>query len=387
MTTKGTQDAISLEVTKKLTSNKAYFIPLRHNKKLPATKFKDKLASGGFSAKELKDFTKKGAGLALACQPNYVFFDIDTPENHSDDGIGNFKKWLTDNGMDADKIINGTLQSRTPSGGMHLVFLQNGSEHFTQDIAFLPGVDIKASDNNYIVVYPTVIDGKQYRWVNTLDPIPMPAKLMEAAKKQAKEKTKKILDSGGFDEQGVRYYVRDPEDKNCKPVIDVFDVIKRGFGDEGGRNNHIFEWAGRMRYITDMETALEFAKIANDNTPDPEDFDSIFNTIRSAYEWSPDFASELAEKTLRNVGTINGEEILAFQGKWEQSELAILKRDYEITQSTDPNDYQGRLLTTSIVPVLSNDLSEALHGTQLSDLHRTMIPDEMSEVVNRVNKL
>ena len=81
-----------------------------------------------------------------------------------------------------------TMQSRTPSGGRHIIFttktpFRNGVDKLGQ------GIDIRGA-GGYIVAPGSTIDGKPYSAIDDVSPAPVPSWLMEElAKKRAKSKT------------------------------------------------------------------------------------------------------------------------------------------------------------------------------------------------------
>lgn len=93
------------------------------------------------------------------------------------------KKW------DGLKLIEPTLQAKTASGGKHLFYFKREDIQISQMIGFLPGVDIKAHPNNYVLVAPSATDKGQYEWdleksKEGLTMVTPSRELIEAIKKQ-----------------------------------------------------------------------------------------------------------------------------------------------------------------------------------------------------------
>ncbi|WP_069988009.1 bifunctional DNA primase/polymerase [Streptococcus agalactiae] len=63
---------------------------------------------------------------------------------HKDELISNFKN---------------TFVEVTKSGGMHILFKKRDGINYSQKIGVMPGVDIKANDNNYVKIFPS--DGRE----------------------------------------------------------------------------------------------------------------------------------------------------------------------------------------------------------------------------------
>ncbi|WP_458861036.1 bifunctional DNA primase/polymerase, partial [Streptococcus agalactiae] len=52
-----------------------------------------------------------------------------------------------------------TFAELTASGGMHILFKKRDDINYTQKIGVMPGVDIKANDNNFVKIFPS--DGRE----------------------------------------------------------------------------------------------------------------------------------------------------------------------------------------------------------------------------------
>lgn len=155
----------------------------------------------------------KDGNWGLPCFENNLFvLDLDT--GHSDeDGVKNFERLLKDLGIESCE----TLKQKTRSNGIHLIFQSDedlkkvcGTANAFKDY---PAIDLRNS--NYIVVEPSVIDGKEYKFLNNMEPQPMPQKLKEfilqnAEKKGDKKKTpytkpKEVVEHGDRDNQLFAY--------------------------------------------------------------------------------------------------------------------------------------------------------------------------------------
>ena len=260
-------------------------IPLIKNGKKPAQKYRNRAIPFNLE-KTIMRASKGEINVGLLMAPTFLAIDIDTLEGHADDGINNFIDWCKKNKLDYNRIFDETLVQKSPTGSIHLIYLTNPAYEFTQDIEFLPGVDIKASKNNYILLAPSQIDGKRYKLIDpNKDPIEIPDDLAEAIIKQQEKnsrKTKRALENGGITDTGLKY----TKAFSNRPYLDVFYTIKHGFGLEGSRNINLFRWAGTMRLLTDLETTLEYAKIANQNMSNPLDETELINSVKSAFNYT-----------------------------------------------------------------------------------------------------
>lgn len=117
----------------------------------------------------------KTGNWGLPCYENNLFvLDLDRHDVDKD-GVENFKKLCNDLGIDYPE----TLTQETPSGGIHLIFKSdidlceiNATANAFPDY---PGIDTR--NRHYIVVEPSVIDGKSYKFVNNEEPREMPHEL------------------------------------------------------------------------------------------------------------------------------------------------------------------------------------------------------------------
>lgn len=76
-----------------------------------------------------------------------------------------------------------TLAASTPNGGTHLFFVVPGA-HVPSAVAKIgkshaPGIDIRAQ-GAYVVIPPSVIDGRPYAWTKRLAPAELPARWVDA---------------------------------------------------------------------------------------------------------------------------------------------------------------------------------------------------------------
>ena len=140
----------------------------------------------------------------------------------------------------------------------------------TQCIGLLPGVDLKAHENNYVVVAPSKIDGKSYRWLNHKPIRPAPAGLLELIQSKAKPEKKTILD-----------YKIASKTQTSK----LFELIANGLGDTGRRNDTLTSFVGGLLYRgVDPDAAAKLALIANNNTTDSLPLNEVERTVNSVIE-------------------------------------------------------------------------------------------------------
>jgi hypothetical protein len=134
--------------------------PCRANDKRPATAngLLDASADPGVVAKMFA--TVPNANLAMRTD-GLVVFDLDTI-------AGRDNPWLSDEHDKISELASAPLQ-RTPRGGRHFVFRQPEGRRFRNSAGRIaPNVDVRA-DGGYIVIAPSTIDGKAYRWAQPID--------------------------------------------------------------------------------------------------------------------------------------------------------------------------------------------------------------------------
>lgn len=129
----------------------------------------------------------KGCNWGLPATPNNLFIlDLDV-HNENKNGIGSFNKiiellYTDENGTydDAyDVFAENYMEQVTPSGGKHIIYrsdddlknVSNGSNVFKD----YPGIDIRT--DGYIVVEPSEINGKNYKFSTIMNISKMPRKL------------------------------------------------------------------------------------------------------------------------------------------------------------------------------------------------------------------
>lgn len=112
----------------------------------------------------------------LPCTPNNIFaIDLDV-HGKDTNGIDNFNNLLNMElnlafYVDLYDLYNNTKIQETPSGGIHILFktdnelknISNNSNVFKD----YPGIDIRT--DGYIVVQPSAINDKEYRFINESD--------------------------------------------------------------------------------------------------------------------------------------------------------------------------------------------------------------------------
>lgn len=212
---------------------------------------------------EIQEFwqTHPYANIALRTDQFFVF-DVDVHQGGAN-GIQSFKE------LNHPEWFKDTLVQQTPHGGYQYFFLKPDGATMTQHIGILPGIDLKAHHNNYVMVAPSVVDGKRYRWLNQKPIKQAPTGLMELIHKKSRP-----VYNGEINQE---YTVTERT-----KTAELFEEIIHGLGATGGRNNALAEFCGGLLFRgVDPKVTYELAKIANDNTPTPLPAQEVTATVNS----------------------------------------------------------------------------------------------------------
>ena len=248
-------------------------IPINPKNKMPLIEFADKPA---VTASEIESFWDSFPNANIALKTTN-FFVIDIDKHGKSNGFESLKKW------EHLKLIEPTLQAKTASGGKHLFYFKRDDEPITQMIGFLPGVDIKAHENNYVLVAPSATDKGQYEWdlekSKEGGTIVTPSRdLIKAIKKQYKETHGHTYDG----KDGLRDLARRSYTRDRTQTTDLFETIALGFGDEGGRNDKLAKFVGGLLYrAVDDEVVIQLARLANTNSQNPLSEKEVMRTVES----------------------------------------------------------------------------------------------------------
>ena len=236
-------------------------IPIGSNKR-PLIKFADKPPLTG---DEIKRIWQKYPTANIALKTD-KFFVIDVDRHGGEvDGMESIKA------LNHDEWFKDTLTERTAHNGFHFFFTKPSKVKIQQNIGFLPSVDLKAHENNYVVVAPSQLGDKQYKWLNSKPMKEPPKELLELILKKQKE-TIPIDD----DLKGA--YVA----KDKTATAQLFEKIVDGLGETGGRNNALASFMGGLLFRgVDPNKAYQLAIIANSNTKDKLSDDEVYKTCES----------------------------------------------------------------------------------------------------------
>ena len=234
-------------------------IPIGSNKR-PLIKFADKPP---LTNTEIREIWKRYPTANIALKTD-KFFVIDVDRHGGEvDGMESIKA------LNHDEWFKDTLTERTAHNGFHFFFTKPSKVKIQQNIGFLPSVDLKANKNNYVVVAPSILGDKSYKWLNS-----------EPMKEPPKELINLILSKQKEPSPVAWSDIYRPTKKT--KTTDLFEMIANGLGDTGSRNDNLtILMGGLLLRNVDPEAAANLAVIANDNTPDPLPFKEVERTVQS----------------------------------------------------------------------------------------------------------
>ncbi|WP_230335122.1 bifunctional DNA primase/polymerase [Streptococcus suis] len=248
-------------------------IPISPSNKQPMIKFADKPA---MTAQEIEDFWSQYPDSNIAVRTDKFFvIDIDLHGKHN--GYESLANWEHLN------LITPTLQAKTASGGKHIFYFKHPDVSMTQMIGFLPGVDVKAHPNNYVLVAPSKTPKGEYAW--DLEKSKEGGTMVTASKELIQAIKKQYWDTHGYrydGTDGLRDFARRSASRDKTMTTDLFETIAIGFGDEGGRNDKLASFVGGLLFrAVDDDIVLQLAKIANTNSANPLSDREVTRTVES----------------------------------------------------------------------------------------------------------
>lgn len=201
------------------------------------------------------------ANIALRTD-KFIVLDVD---RHEIDGFESLKK------LHHPEWFANTLTEKTAHNGLHFFYRKPKNIKMTQVIGILPGVDLKANKNNYVVVAPSTFDYGNYKWL-TISPMKdVPKDMLEwiQAKKGVVNRVKiSTVFNNGLTKAGEK-----------------INILYNGLGDIGKRNDTLASLMGwLLRQGIDAEQAFNLCINANNNTPNPLSEREVYATCTSILE-------------------------------------------------------------------------------------------------------
>lgn len=239
--------------------------------KRPLIKFADRKP---LTADEIKTIWQKHPYAQIALRTDKFFVvDIDRGHEEGVDGFESIRQQPTEYYPD-------TLSQVTKHGGQQLFYLKRSDMRVNQLIGYLPGVDIKAHQNNYVVVAPS--DG--YQWLHKYPIVTAPKELVVNINQMRASNRHSSPDD----------LVIKPRQRNS--TTDLLETIANGLGDKGLRNKTLAGMIGALLFRgVNAQAAYQLAMICNENTPDPLPEEEVNRTFRS-----------MLKRDMRNGGELRG---------------------------------------------------------------------------------
>ena len=172
-----------------------------------------------------------------------------------------------------------TMRQKTPNGGLQLFYFKRNGRPRHQKIGWLPGVDIKAHNNNYVMVPPSRTKKGVYEWevLERAGKIWTPTEMVEASEDliNAIEPPK---NNSGWIKPNWQTKV-----KSKNKTADLFETIEEGFGSQNtGRNDKLAKFVGSLLTRgVDVDHIRSLARTTNQNSIDPLDEKELNATVES----------------------------------------------------------------------------------------------------------
>lgn len=235
-------------------------IPINPENKRPLIKFAD---LPPLTVEEITALWCKYPNANIALRTDkFIVLDVD---RHGIDGFESLKK------LHHPEWFANTLTEKTAHNGLHFFYRKPKGVKMTQVIGILPGIDLKANKNNYVVVAPSTFDYGNYKWL-TISPMKdVPKDMLEwiQAKKGVVNRAKiSTVFNNGLTKAGEK-----------------INILYNGLGDTGKRNDTLASLMGwLLRQGIDAETAFNLCTNANNNTPNPLSEREVYATCTSILE-------------------------------------------------------------------------------------------------------
>lgn len=217
-------------------------------------------------------------GAATGLKSNLIVVDVDVKKNAK--------------GLESVKVLQGlipTALAKTPTGGFHYFYILH--KPMVGATGILNGLDIKA-DRGYIVLPPSIIDGKKYEWLNLDVPVqPITEELFKQIL-ELKEKNKK--DETHVDDDGKIPYHH--------------------------RNTYLAKMAGRFRYAgLGMDEILPILlKINSQKLSEPLPEKEVETTCKSICTYAPGNPKDFTESGIAEEFTKRHGDNLRYVSEWGQ---------------------------------------------------------------------
>lgn len=242
--------------------NKGYsVIPMSQNK-VPLIEFADKKITAAELVGIWDEFPN--ANIALRTT-DFMVIDVDGLTGADNFENIYYQDWFPD-----------TLTATTASGGKHYLFKKPKDKPVSQKIGWLPNVDVKAHENNYILVAPSITRRGQYRWDDPeIEIADLPDELYNLIYNGKEKHSNSLIDySYNITIGGVKL-------ETTSKVKIALEMIYNGFLD-GARNDTLARLTGALLSNgVPLEMIWFFTDIANSRSTTPLSEAEYSRTVES----------------------------------------------------------------------------------------------------------
>lgn len=235
-------------------------IPISTSKnKTPLVKFKDKHFSREVV---IQMWTKYPTANIAVTTDNLFVIDIDVGHSEGVNGYHSIETYPNKH------LLIPTLEAKTASGGKHLIYLKREDMKIQQVIGWLPGVDVKASKNNYFLVAPSRTEKGTYEWLNQTPIATAPMQLVSD-----------IMQGKSYDKSNWRA----KNDFGKTYASQMWELFING-ADEGARNDSTNKLLHYWRKVgIEPKNCADLINIFNNHNTPPLNEDEIKTIWRSVW--------------------------------------------------------------------------------------------------------
>lgn len=248
-----------------------YVLPMAVRDKRPLIEFADRPA---IDASRIGRVWKRHPNAQIAFRTvDFFVIDIDNHANGAN-GLASFNDYKNKH----PDQFPATLSQTTHSGGKQFFYKKPLGLDMTQAIGWLPGVDVKAHPNNYVVVAPSSGVKGTYKWDNKLPIAQAPETLIKAIISPNHSRATSYHSEGykGLTGEQLRL-------GQHSKTAELFEQIVNGLGSTGGRNMALAAFVGGLLFRNvDAKVVYELAIQANQHTQpalDAKEFDRTFDSM------------------------------------------------------------------------------------------------------------
>ncbi|MCU7356558.1 bifunctional DNA primase/polymerase [Enterococcus dispar] len=173
-----------------------------------------------------------------------------------------------------------TMSQKTPNNGEQLFYFKKDDLPANQCINWLPGVDIKAHPNNYVMVPPSKTEKGTYEWIVVQDAsgeLMTCGDIVTANKGLIQAITKSNKELTSFNRPAFK------PGKTKNKTTELFETVAEGFGSDGsGRNDKLARFVGGLLLRGVEESRIRsLAETTNHNSVDPLPAKELKATVNS----------------------------------------------------------------------------------------------------------